>query len=367
MFFPNFVQSMATKNNKPTLYNILEVDNNATTKEIKKAYRKLATECHPDKCNGDKQKEDQFKLINEAYEILSDTDKRTQYDMFGSTDNMPGMPGMPGMPFNMSTFSIPIDPNMFQAVQSDILQSVFGIPSEHTTQPPINLSEISSQQVFEQEIFNSIHNLFGIPTKKQTTMKSVHTKMPTKKITLPITLEDCYNCNTKQLRIHRQVRHTEHEEIIQIQIPKGVKHKHSITFIEKGDLTKEYTVPGDLEITFSINKDSTFKKFGQDIIYEKNILLSEALYGCSFDLTLPNKQHLHFTSSSIITPNQTNTFEQLGFPNEQGQRGTLHILFKVEFPTALVDKQRELLYKLLPKRKNTEPTTNSVYDSTYSI
>jgi molecular chaperone DnaJ len=72
------------------LYTVLGLDKNASTDEIKKAFRRKAVQCHPDKHPGDKAKEDEFKKINDAYSILSDADKRKRYDMFGVVDDMPG-------------------------------------------------------------------------------------------------------------------------------------------------------------------------------------------------------------------------------------------------------------------------------------
>lgn len=69
-------------------YNILEIDRNATTCEIKKNYRKLALKYHPDKNSNKKEFEDKFKKISEAYDTLSDPEKRKNYDMFGKSDNI---------------------------------------------------------------------------------------------------------------------------------------------------------------------------------------------------------------------------------------------------------------------------------------
>jgi len=71
-------------NNKKDYYDLLGVGKNATTDEIKKAYRKLALKYHPDKNKGDKGAEAKFKEVNEAYEVLKDDKKRKQYDTFGS-------------------------------------------------------------------------------------------------------------------------------------------------------------------------------------------------------------------------------------------------------------------------------------------
>tara|TARA_B110001450_G_C17442226_1_gene408413 strand:- start:21 stop:605 length:585 start_codon:yes stop_codon:yes gene_type:complete len=176
-------------------------------------------------------------------------------------------------------------------------------------------------------------------------------KMPNKEIIVDITLQDCYTCSVKQITVIRNILGTIHEDILDLQIPQGMSTKKKLTYIEKGDQTEEYSIPGDLDISFNIINDPEFKKYGEDLIFEKTILLSEALYGCSFDLTLPDQTCLQFISKNIIRPRMTKQYNGLGFPNKEGIRGDLHILFKIEFPQTLLDKQRELLYKLLPKRK----------------
>jgi len=92
---------------KEDLYQTLGVEKGASPEDIKKAFRKKAIQCHPDKHPGDKSKEEEFKKINDAYMVLSDVDKRKRYDMFGEVDDMPG--SMP--PGHME----------------DILKSVFGM------------------------------------------------------------------------------------------------------------------------------------------------------------------------------------------------------------------------------------------------
>ena len=281
------------------------------------------------------------------------------------------MSSMSSMPFGVSAFTMPMDPNIIHTMQSDILHSVFGMPSSQSSNETSN--EFQNQPIFEQEIFNSIQNLFGIPSPDigRNVDSPVQTprqkKMTIKEYPVMITLEECYSCGTKRIVIERNIRNQTHKEILELDIPMGVSNHSSKIFIEKGDVTEDCSIAGDLHIAFTIEKHPHFKKYGQDIIYEKKILLSEALYGCSFVITLPNHAHLKFISSDIIEPNMTKTFEGLGFPNASNENGDLHILFIIEFPKQLVNKQRELLYKLLPKRKKNSQLETVQIDKQFII
>ncbi|MBI5287075.1 MAG: DnaJ domain-containing protein, partial [Deltaproteobacteria bacterium] len=97
-------------------YEILGVDKNAPEEEIKKTFRRLAHKYHPDKCPGDKEAEERFKEINEAYEVLKDPEKRTQYDRFGPEGVGVGFRGAPDFGFTMD----------FQDIFGDVFGDFFG-------------------------------------------------------------------------------------------------------------------------------------------------------------------------------------------------------------------------------------------------
>src|SRR5437660_1489046 len=97
---------------RPDHYKILGVGKNATDEEIKKAYRRLARQYHPDRNQGDKQAEERFKQISQAYDVLSDADKRRAYDRGGSPLGGFGVPGF--------------DPSSFSGGFGDILSNLFG-------------------------------------------------------------------------------------------------------------------------------------------------------------------------------------------------------------------------------------------------
>ena len=137
-------------------YDILNISNQATEKEIKSAYRSLAKENHPDKYPGDKTKEEHFKQINEAYEHLHDPQKKMQYDMFHT---MPFQMGSE-IPVHMTSFMMPNFMDIFQQPEDmqniiQSLQSGFGMGF----QPDMFMH--NPNQSIEKEIFNSVQQLFG--------------------------------------------------------------------------------------------------------------------------------------------------------------------------------------------------------------
>src|SRR2546423_14896260 len=87
-------------------YKVLGVPKKATQEEIKKAYRKLARQYHPDKNPGDQEAEDRFKDVQGAYDVLSDEEKRKQYDRFGATNGRPGPGGGQNVNFDFSGFDV---------------------------------------------------------------------------------------------------------------------------------------------------------------------------------------------------------------------------------------------------------------------
>tara|TARA_B110000208_G_scaffold74768_1_gene96224 strand:+ start:908 stop:1996 length:1089 start_codon:yes stop_codon:yes gene_type:complete len=354
-------------------YGILNISNQATEKEIKSAYRSLAKEYHPDKNLNDKGAGEKFKEISEAYEHLHDPQKKIQYDMFHT---MPFQMGSE-IPIHMTSFMMPNFMDIFQPpedIQNIIqsLQSGFGMgfqPDTFTHNP---------NQAIEKEIFNSVQQLFSghMSQRSRPTQKApIKTKSPIKKITVPLTFTDLYLGSNKQITITRNIKGTIKNEILDITIPIGMDTHKLKTFIEKGDLLEKDSICGDVQLSFKVSKHSVFKKFDHDLIIEKKILLSEALCGYEFDITLPNHTNIHIISEKVISPKITKTISGLGFPYHDGQSSTIHygdvhVLFKIVFPEILEKKQKQLLYKLLPKRKqNTSDTqTRSVdYDHTYAI
>ena len=349
-------------------YDILNISNQATEKEIKSAYRSLAKENHPDKYPGDKTKEEHFKQINEAYEHLHDPQKKMQYDMFHT---MPFQMGSE-IPVHMTSFMMPNFMDIFQQPEDmqniiQSLQSGFGMGF----QPDMFMH--NPNQSIEKEIFNSVQQLFGGNMSQRTpsSQRVVPKKSPIKKVNVPLSFTDVYLGSHKQITITRNIKGSIQTEIIDITLPMGMDTHEPKIFMEKGDLLETDDICGDVQLTFTIDKHPLFKKFEHDLIIEKKILLSEALCGYEFDVTLPNNKSIQITSEHVISTRTSKTISGLGFPYRDDQTSTihygdLHIIFKIVFPETLEEKQKKLLYKLLPKRKKTSSKQTNI-ENIYSI
>ena len=332
-----------------THYDILEIQNNASSSDIKKAYRTLSLKWHPDRVEPHLREEakHRFQEINAAYEILGDDNKRNQYDhelkfgiptMGGGMDmggmggddihdifnmffgggmpgmrGMPGMGGMPGMPgihiFHMSGGGGEGGggpPNMFQP----------GFTPNH---------------LFEQ--FN----------KPPPLIKNVQ-----------ITLENAYeggNFSFDVERVHVQNGgvHTREIEKIEVEIPKGIDHGDIL--IKRGCGNSNEFTKGDVKLIVEIVPHPDFQRMGKDLVYKRKITLKEALCGISFEFRHLNKKQIqmnNMVNPVVICPGYKKVIPEFGMIHDQTQtRGNLIIEFEIVFPEKLSEAQISGLNQIL--------------------
>lgn len=208
-------------------YKILGVAKTASENEIKKAYRALAKQYHPDTNPNDKAIEDKFKEINEAYEILSDKNKKQEYDM-GGMNNM----GSQYRSYRRGDFS-------------DIFADIFG------------------NNEFDQFFGN-----FG--TRKHYHFNENYT------IEVGITLEEVFNGVTKKLKIKLPNGAVSDVEIA---IPRGVSHGHKLVLKGRGGQSNTQIAPGDLIIICKILNHPTFERRGPHLVRELDVNVLDLLVG----------------------------------------------------------------------------------------
>ncbi|GHP49464.1 DnaJ family protein [Helicobacter pylori] len=234
-----------------SLYQTLDVSENANQDEIKKSYRRLARKYHPD-LNRTKEAEEKFKEINAAYEILSDEEKRRQYDQFG--DNMFG-----GQNFSDFARSRSANENL-----DDILSSIFGRGgfSQRFSQ--------NSQGFSGFNFSNFAHEDLDITT------------------TLNVSVLDTLLGNKKQVSINN--------ETFSLKIPIGVEEGEKIRVRNKGKMGR--TGRGDLLLQIHIEEDEIYKREKDDIIQIFDLPLKTALFGGKIEIAT-----WHKTLTLTIPPN----------------------------------------------------------------
>lgn len=300
-------------------YNILGVNEKSTKDEIKKAYRSLQMKYHPDRNPGNPECINMTQQINEAYETLSDDEKKTRYDMI---NNNPFVRMNSLNPHN-------VHHNMDSHV-NDIFNMIFsgGFPG--------------SQHGGNVHIFHG-----GNGINFQTAMNK---PIPIMK-SLQINMEQVYNGASVPLEIERWILENGvkvfEKETIYVDIPQGIDENEMIILRDKGNIISE-NCKGDIKIKILINNNTTFKRSGLDLILEKTITLKESLCGFSFNLDYINGKNytLNNNKGSIVPPDYKKVYPEMGL-KRGNHKGNMIIIFHVEFPDKLTDDQINKLIEIL--------------------
>lgn len=315
-----------------TFYSILEVSENATPEEIKKSYRRLSMEFHPDK-NKDPNATAKFQKISEAYETLGDPEKKKHYDMTRNNPfaKMMEQNGMSGDPME-HIFS-----NFFS----------FGMPFAH-----MNSFGPGQQQGNGNPFVQVFHNgrpinvQFGGNIKPTPIIKniSVSIEQVLNGTKIPIEIErwivqSSSNSNSEKIKVFEK-------ETFYIDIPKGVDSGEIIMINDKGNIL-ENGVKGDVKLFIQVENDTEFKRRGIDLVFEKNISLKESLCGFNFDIKYITGKIYTISNppGNVIQPGHNKIIPNLGLTRD-GTTGNLIIIFSVKFPEKLQDNIIEELKKI---------------------
>ncbi|XP_058110220.1 uncharacterized protein LOC131253288 [Magnolia sinica] len=336
-------------------YKTLGVDRNAKEDDLKKAYRKLAMKWHPDKNpNNKKEAEAKFKQISEAYDVLSDPQKRAIYDQYGE-EGLKGQVPPPGAASGFST-SGGGGPTMFKfnpRSPDDIFSEFFGFSSPFGDiggSRGAGGSVRFPRSIFGEDIFASFTSGGGGGGEAST---NVLRKGAPIERTLPCSLEDLYKGTTKKMKISRDVidangRPTTVEEILTIEIKPGWKKGTKITFPEKGNEQRNL-IPSDLVFIIDEKAHSIFKRDGNDLVITHKVSLVEALTGYTAQLITLDGRSLTITINNIISPiyEEVVKGEGMPIPKEPSKKGNLRIKFNIKFPSKLTSEQKTGIKRLL--------------------
>ena len=311
-------------------YTVLEISENATLEEIKRAYRKLSLKHHPDKNFNNDESVKKFQKITEAYETLSNEEKKQEYDlmrnhpfakMFQRGQGMEHFDPMEemlsnlfGMPFGMK--GGPMGP----------MGGGFGSPNIHVFKNgvPINLGGIGTQSL----------------QKPTPIIKTLYISMEQVLIgaTVPVDIERW---------IFEDGNKIFEKETLYVDIPKGVDDNEIILIREKGNILSDFC-KGDVKLFIKVSNNTDLQRNGLDLILEKKITLKESLCGFSFDLKYVNGKNytINNNGGNIIPPGHKKIIPNMGLTRDK-HTGNLIIVFDVQFPTKIKESTLTKLSEIL--------------------
>ena len=248
-------------------YRLLGVSKSATETEIKKAYRKLALQYHPDRNPGDKGAEEKFKKINEAYAVLSDKEKRAQYDRFGSA----GFHQRFSQEDIFRGFDVG---DLFKDAgfgSEDIFSRLFGGGGRRSSgYGPDFGGRSRSGQVNIEDLFGGGRG-FGQETYAP----------QGRDLSMDVAVDFMEAVNGCEKKIAYMIDGKKNE--VTVKIPRGISTGQKLRLSGKGERGAS-AVPGDLFVTIQVNEHPIFKREGKDIIVDHEIKLSEAILGTTIEV-----------------------------------------------------------------------------------
>jgi len=293
-------------------YKILGLNKNDSEEKIKKAYRKLAMKYHPDHAKDDKSAEEKFKQISEAYAVLSDKEKRKQYDEFGSAGFQQRYSRediFKGFDFSDIFKEFGFGGSSFSPGRGGGMRFSFGSGSPFGSQPGQRAQVKGSDLIYE----------------------------------LPLTLQEVATGTRKTVSFQHEGR----SEKMTVKIPKGMVTGKKLRISGKGDQSPFGGPPGDLFIKTKLVDDPIYRVEGFDLHINREIKLSEAILGTSISIAALDGKEL---SLKIPPGTQHKTKMRLsgrGLPHMKGKgKGDLFICIQVNMSKKLTREQRTLVEKL---------------------
>jgi curved DNA-binding protein len=285
-------------------YQILGVNKNASESDIKKAYRKLAMKYHPDHTKGDKKAENKFKKISEAYAVLSDKEKRQQYDTYGSS----------GFRQRFSQEEI------FRNFDfSDILRE-FGLGGERMR-------------------FSFGGSSFGSRGSQREPAKGADLEYE-----MPLTLREIASGTSKVIIIQNQG----FNENLTVKIPKGMIPGKKIRLTGKGKPSPYGGPNGNLYIKSRLTEDPIFRSENYDLSTYRTIKLTDAILGTTISVpTLEGKElSLQIPPGTRHKTKMRLTGHGLPHMKNNNTKGDLYVQVQINIPKQLTDEQKNLILRL---------------------
>ena len=353
---------------KRDYYEVLGVSRGASEDEIKKAYKKMARKYHPDLNPGDKTAEEKFKEVNEAYEVLSDADKKARYDQYGQAGVDPN--------FGAGGFGGGFDGRFDFGDLGDIFGSFFGggfgggrrtNPNAPQRGESIRMSiAISFEEAAfgcekavtveryetcdtchgngcapgtSPEVCPDCHGTGTVQVRRQTPMGVFATSSP------------CPKCGGKGRIIHQPCKDcrgsgmVRKKKTIQASIPAGIDNGQTISIRGQGNAGKNGGPAGDLLITITVRPHELFRREGTSVLCEAPITFTQAVLGAELEIpTIDGK--VKYTLPEGTQSGTTFRLKGKGIPSINGRgRGDQYVTVYIETPKNLNKEQKEALKK----------------------
>jgi len=332
-------------------YGLLGVPKDATEEQVKKAYKKLALKFHPDRNQGEAKKpaEEKFKEIAEAYEVLSDKQKREIYDQYGEEGLKGGVPppGEGGFPqgFNFQGGGGPGRTTFFRYNPSsaeDIFSRFFGGSSGFPSSFGRGGFSSSAFGSDEDDSFGGFESQFSRGPKKS----------PPIEFELNCSLEQLFQGCTRKMKLNKKLydghskTYTPIEKVLTVDVKPGWKANTKVKFEKEGD-EKPGEEPADVVFIIKEQPHPYFRREGNDLHYTARLSLKEALTNPTCEIkTIDGKKEK--VQLSGINPSTTKIIPNAGMPLSKNptQRGNMIVHFEIQFPT-LSDYQKQKLKEIL--------------------
>lgn len=299
-------------------YKILGVDKNASEKDIKQAYRKMAMKYHPDRTQGDKSAEEMFKRISEAYAVLSDKEKREQYDTFGASG------------FRQRY----TQEDIFRGFNFGDIFREFGFGDSH-------FANIFMGGAGRGRKFSFGHG--ADPFSAYTSTQRAPVKGSDLVYELPLTLEDVLQGTSKTIALEQGGQHKK----VNVNIPKGMVTGKKLRLAGKGQPGALGGPPGDLYIQAKVLEHPVFGRVGCDLYIDREVRLSDALLGTQIQIPTLDGKDLKLRIPVGTQHNAKMRLKGFGLPEiKKGHRGDLYARILVKVPKRLNKKQKAVIQAL---------------------
>ena len=350
---------------KRDYYEVLGVSRGASEDEIKKAYKKMARKYHPDLNPGDKTAEEKFKEVNEAYEVLSDADKKARYDQYGHAGVDPNFGAGGGFDgsfdfgdlgdifgsffgggFGGGRRTNPNAPQRGESIRMSIAisfeEAAFGCEKAVTVERYETCDTCHGNGCApgtSPEVCPDCHGTGTVQVRRQTPMGVFATSSP------------CPKCGGKGRIIHQPCKDcrgsgmVRKKKTIQASIPAGIDNGQTISIRGQGNAGKNGGPAGDLLITITVRPHELFRREGTSVLCEAPITFTQAVLGAELEIpTIDGK--VKYTLPEGTQSGTTFRLKGKGIPERNGRgRGDQYVTVYIETPRNLNREQKEALKK----------------------